>query len=76
VGDGDEEEGARLLSAVPSDSNAHKLLYRKRNLNRRKTFFTVRVVKHLRGLSWEVVESVALEALKTWQDPAMSNLVL
>lgn len=65
---------SRRISGVPRDKNGHKLLHRKWNLDRRKIFFTMRVVKHLHGLSQEVVASVSSEALKTWQDPALSNL--
>lgn len=40
---------AKLFSVVPHErtrGNEHKLIYRKSHLNIRKSFFTVRVVKH------------------------------
>ncbi|KFP09679.1 hypothetical protein Z169_07232, partial [Egretta garzetta] len=41
----------------------------------RKKFFTMRVVKHWKGLPREVVEAPSLEAFKARLDGALSNLI-
>jgi len=41
----------------------------------RKTFFTMRVVKHWNRLPREVVEAPSLETFKAGLDRALSNLV-
>lgn len=61
---------------VPNDKtrgNRHILKYRKSHLNRRKIFFTVRVGKHWKRLSTDVVESPSLELFKTCLDTALSS---
>lgn len=52
-----EEDEARLSPTVPSEStrgNWHKLKYMKFHANIRKTFFTVRLVKHWSRLTSEI----------------------
>ncbi|KFP10355.1 hypothetical protein Z169_12151, partial [Egretta garzetta] len=44
-------------------------------LDRRKKFFTMRVVKHWSGLPREAVEAPSLEAFKARLDGALSNLI-
>ena len=44
-------------------------------LDIRKTFFTMRVVKHWNRLPREVVEAPSLETFKARLDGALSNLV-
>jgi len=61
---GNEEEGARPLSVVPTDrtrGNGCKSKTREFHLNIRKHFFTLRVVRYWHRLTREVVESLSLE---------------
>jgi len=63
---GNEEEGSKLFSVVPSDragGSGYKLKAVNLDLNTRK--LTVSVIKHYKRLSGEVVESPSVEILKT-----------
>jgi len=75
---GCQEDGARLFPVVPSDrirSNGHKLKQRKFPLNRRKNFFTLRVMEPWPRLPREVVESPSLEIFKTRLDKVLCSLL-
>ena len=72
------KRGENLFSRVYYDttrSNGIKLREGRFRLDIRKTFFTVRVVKHWNRLPREVVEAPFLETFKAWLDGALSNLV-
>jgi len=63
---------------VPSDrttGNRHKRKYKKLHLNKRKKFFTLRVMEHWNRLPRKVVESPSLEIFKTRQDKVMCSLL-
>jgi len=56
-------------------SNGLKLREGGFKLDKRKKFFTMRVVKHWNRLPREVVEAPSLETFKTRLDSALSNLI-
>ncbi|KFP50507.1 hypothetical protein N323_01562, partial [Cathartes aura] len=55
--------------------DGHRLKYRKFFLHVRKTFSTVRVVRHGNRLLREAVGSPSLEILKTQLNMSVSNLI-
>ncbi|KFQ03794.1 hypothetical protein N330_02923, partial [Leptosomus discolor] len=55
--------------------NGFKLKESRFGLDIRRTFFTMRVVKHWNRLPREVVEAPSLEIFKIRLDRALSNLV-
>ncbi|KFW02243.1 hypothetical protein N326_06955, partial [Eurypyga helias] len=55
--------------------NSFKLKEGRFQLNIRKKFFTMRVVKHWKKLPREVADASSLETLKVRLDGALSNLM-
>jgi len=72
------KDGDNLSSRVCCDrtkGDDFKLKEGRFRLDRRKKFFTVRVVKHWHRLPREVVDAPSLETFKARLDGALSNLV-
>jgi len=71
----DGENLFRGACCCRTSSNAFKLREDRFRLDIRKTFFTMRVVKHWKRLPREVVEAPSLETLTSRLDGAQSDLV-
>ncbi|KFR03816.1 hypothetical protein Y956_13147, partial [Nipponia nippon] len=73
-----KKDGDRLFSKACCDrtrGNGFKLKEGRFRLNTRKTFFTMRVVKHWTRLPREVVDAPSLETFKDRLVGALSNLI-
>ncbi|KAK4830571.1 hypothetical protein QYF61_011749 [Mycteria americana] len=73
-----KKDGDKLFSRSCCDrtrGNGSKLKEGRFRLDRRKKFFTMRVVKHWHRLPREVVDAPSLEAFKVRLDRALSNLI-
>ena len=73
-----KKEKDRLLSRVccgRTSGNGFKLKEGRLRLDIRKKFFIIRVVRHWRRLSREVVDAPSLETAKVRLDGALSNLM-
>ncbi|KAK4814256.1 hypothetical protein QYF61_012760 [Mycteria americana] len=73
-----KKDGDRLFSRDSCDmtrGNGFKLKEGRFRLDRRKTFFTMRVVKHWNRLPREMVDAPSLETLKVRLDGALSSLI-
>ncbi|KFP44940.1 hypothetical protein N324_01124, partial [Chlamydotis macqueenii] len=55
--------------------NSFKIEGDRFRLDKRKTFFTMRVVEHWNRLPREVVDAPSLETFKARLDEALSNLI-
>ena len=72
------KDGDKLFSRACCDrtrGNSFKLKEGRFRLDIRKTFFTMRVVKHWDRLPREVVDAPSLETFKLRLDRALSNLI-
>ncbi|KAK4831697.1 hypothetical protein QYF61_018749 [Mycteria americana] len=80
MGGGNEEEGARLCSALPTDrtrASGHKSKNIKFHLNTRKQVFTLRVVKHRNRLPREAVKSPLTQLVQIcWSDVAEMSVTV
>ena len=73
-----KKDGGKLFSKAccnSTRSNGFKLKERRIRIDLRKTFFTVRMVRHWTRLPIEVVDAPSLETFKVRLDGALSNLV-
>ncbi|KFQ77979.1 hypothetical protein N337_06011, partial [Phoenicopterus ruber ruber] len=73
-----KKDGDKLFSRPCCDrtrGNGFTLKEGRYRLDRRKTFFTMRVVKHWNRFPREVVEAPSLETFKVRLDGALSNLI-
>ncbi|KFW73615.1 hypothetical protein AS28_12176, partial [Pygoscelis adeliae] len=73
-----KKDGSKLFSRACCDrarGNGFKLKGGRLRLDMRKTFFTLRVVKHWHRLPREVVDAPSLETFRVRLDGALSNLV-
>jgi len=74
----DKKVGEGLLTRACSDrtrGNGFKMKEGRFQLNIRKQFFTMRVVRHRNRLPREAVDDPSLAVFKAWLDGALSNLV-
>lgn len=74
-----EKEGASLLLTVPNDrtkGNGHKFKYWEFNVNTRKHFCTVRMVKLCQSFPEQVVEYPFLKVFNAPLDLVLGNLCI
>lgn len=74
-----KEDGTRLFSVMHSEwtrGNGHKVKYKKfcLNIRKKKSFFTVMVIKHWNNLLRGVKDSLSLKIFKTQLDMVLNNL--